>query len=184
MKDRIRKIMEQSEMTQNDFAQYLDISPSTLSSIFNGRTNPTNNIVKAIHENFPDIELDWLMFNEGNMYKSKTAETSTESTGTLTEIPAGSGACEPDLFAASSAAAEGLSAHPSLQGQPFSGAEASRKSGNAIPPHATQSSALPPASQGLAQTIEVVKYIDKPKRLIKEIRVFYDDGTYESFIPG
>ena len=28
-----------------------------------------------------------------------------------------------------------------------------------------------------------VKYLDKPKRTITEIRVFYDDLTYESFVP-
>lgn len=30
---------------------------------------------------------------------------------------------------------------------------------------------------------ESVKYIDKPQRKITEIRVFYDDGTYETFKP-
>lgn len=30
---------------------------------------------------------------------------------------------------------------------------------------------------------EVVKYIDKPQRRITEIRIFFDDGTYETF-PG
>ena len=28
---------------------------------------------------------------------------------------------------------------------------------------------------------EVVKYLDKPQRRITEIRLFYDDGTYETF---
>ena len=31
---------------------------------------------------------------------------------------------------------------------------------------------------------EIVKYIDKPARKITEIRVFYDDQTWESFSPG
>ena len=31
------------------------------------------------------------------------------------------------------------------------------------------------------QIQEVVKYIDKPQRKITEIRVFYDDGTFETF---
>ena len=31
---------------------------------------------------------------------------------------------------------------------------------------------------------EIVKYIDKPTRKITEIRVFYDDQTWESFSPG
>ena len=28
-----------------------------------------------------------------------------------------------------------------------------------------------------------VKYLDKPKREIVEIRVFFDDGTWESLVP-
>lgn len=32
-------------------------------------------------------------------------------------------------------------------------------------------------------TKTVVKYIDKPKRNITEIRVFYDDQTWETFVP-
>ena len=31
---------------------------------------------------------------------------------------------------------------------------------------------------------QVVKYIDKPARKITEIRVYYDDQTWESFAPG
>ena len=28
---------------------------------------------------------------------------------------------------------------------------------------------------------EVVKYVDKPQRKITEIRIFFDDGTFEVF---
>jgi hypothetical protein len=31
---------------------------------------------------------------------------------------------------------------------------------------------------------EEVKYVDKPQRRIMEIRVFYDDQTYDTFIPS
>jgi hypothetical protein len=30
---------------------------------------------------------------------------------------------------------------------------------------------------------EIVKYTDKPQRKITEIRIFFDDGTYETFGP-
>ena len=36
-------------------------------------------------------------------------------------------------------------------------------------------------SSPVPQVHEVVKYIDKPQRKITEIRVFYDDGTFETF---
>lgn len=41
--------------------------------------------------------------------------------------------------------------------------------------------AMPGASMQPQKT--VVKYIDKPQRRITEIRVFYDDQTWETFVP-
>ena len=68
MKDRIKQIMEAQRLTQQEFANTLELSPATLSSIFNGRTNPTLNIVDAIKKKFPAISTDWLMFGNGSMY--------------------------------------------------------------------------------------------------------------------
>ena len=68
MKDRILEIMKRNNMTQQEFAAALEISPATLSNIFNGKTNPTNNHVMAIHKRFPQINVNWLMFGEGNMF--------------------------------------------------------------------------------------------------------------------
>ena len=31
--------------------------------------------------------------------------------------------------------------------------------------------------------IEEIKYIEKPVKKIREIKIFYDDGTYETFVP-
>ena len=47
-KDRIRQIMEDKHMTQQVFADFLQQSPATLSSIFNGRTRPTINVIESM----------------------------------------------------------------------------------------------------------------------------------------
>lgn len=36
----------------------------------------------------------------------------------------------------------------------------------------------------IPQTIEKVKYVERPPRKITEVRIFYDDGTYETLIPA
>ena len=59
--------MELAGLSQQEFAARLEISPASLSSIFTGRTNPTNNHVQAIHRAFPNINVNWLMFGEGEM---------------------------------------------------------------------------------------------------------------------
>ncbi len=84
MKDRIKQIMDAKQMSQQAFAAFIDISPATLSSIFNGRTKPTLVIVEAIKKKIPDINTDWLMFGSGNMFS------------TLAEAPSGSTSPAPE----------------------------------------------------------------------------------------
>ncbi len=78
MKDRIRQLMESQNMTQQSFAQALNMSPASLSSIFNDRTRPTLNHVEAIKNRFPNINVNWLLFGKGEMFVDANA-TSTPS---------------------------------------------------------------------------------------------------------
>lgn len=128
-------------MSQKQFANELCIAEATLSSIFTGRTRPTNATVAAIHERFPEVSISWLMFGEGDMLagetvKETTLDPSQPSSESVAEIKFPS----PDA--------------------------------NPVAPTPT------PPQQILRETI---KYIDKPQRKITEIRVFFDDGTYEIF---
>ena len=70
MQDRIRQIMDHYGLSQQNFASQLGVAPATISSIFTGRTNPTNKHVQAIHKAFPEIDTNWLMFGEGEMMTS------------------------------------------------------------------------------------------------------------------
>lgn len=148
---RIRRIMDASKMSQQDFAAKLEISPASLSSIFNGRTNPTNNHTVAIHRAFPKINLNWLLFGEGEM-----EETSTGGNANTPSTPIPSN----DLF--SNIAQTENSAPPH-----YDPAERTRRNiYNNETPYTNE-----------------VKRIDIKKRVVKEIRVFFDDGTYETFVP-
>lgn len=51
-----------------------------------------------------------------------------------------------------------------------------QSAGSTFPPQPTQ------PTGGIATQFQV-KYIDKPQRKITEIRIFYDDQTWESFVP-
>ena len=83
MKDRIKMIMESQHMTQQTFAQFIQISPASLSSIFNGRTKPTLAIAEAIKAKIPSLSTDWLLFGSGSMYmgdKSASDSGTTDNT--------------------------------------------------------------------------------------------------------
>jgi len=134
MKDRIRKLMESQNMTQQNFATFIGKSPATLSSIFNGRTRPTLDIIEAIKNAFPKLSTDWLLFGRGEMYVSdeeKNLQNLTESNQN------------------------------------------------------SQSPTLPfdfTAEQNVAPEKKNVKIMDAKPRKITEIRIFYDDQTWETFV--
>lgn len=168
MKDRIYELMKAQGMTQQNFANELCQAPATLSSIFNGRTKPTNNIVAAIHERFPEVNISWLMFGEGDMYndtasqsqgnKSGDADSGNASLSEGTSSPAVSTTAD-----TSGSFAETLFDLPAMmQAQPTAPAQ-------------------PAVAKPQVQVKVVEKIIDKPQRKITEIRVFYSDGTYETF---
>ena len=151
MKDRIKQLMESQHMNQLLFSQYIGISSASLSSIFNGRTNPSLKTVDAIRKRFPNLNIDWLMFGEGQMFLDGE---SGEGTPTPPLTTPGEGLV--DFSNASDVAS------PSLFDQPVErGVQNTPK---------------------IAPQI-VIKEVDKPQRKITEIRIFYNDNTWGTFVP-
>lgn len=159
MKDRIRQLMEAQHMTQQMFAQFLGMAPATLSSILNDRTKPTLNTVEAIRNKFPSINIDWLMFGNGTMFVDDAKENDVSST------PRDGMAGEQTLnFGDAESVAENVSYNAALQ-----------RSGNGVAARSQQVAIQPVRTD--------VVYKEKECRRITEIRVFYDDQTWESFVP-
>lgn len=144
--------MESQHMTQQVFAQFIKISPATLSGIFNGRTNPSLNIVEAIKNSLPSISTDWLLFGNGPMYI--------------------------DVSKGESVASAGGSADSKEAMLDF-------ETPSTAPSIASQTGGFVQGVNSTPKNMEqfVVKNIDKPQRKITEIRIFFDDQTWETFLP-
>ena len=141
-------------MTQQVFAQFIELSAASLSSIFNGRTQPTLNVVNAIKKKIPDISLDWLLNGVGPMYLS-AAEPQPPQHSPAEQRP-----------------------EPVLDFEPLPLTSPDQRVAPGVP-----------VSNGVRSTrqnnvYDEVKIADKPKRRVVEIRVFYDDQTWESFSPA
>lgn len=160
MKDRIRQIMESQHMTQQLFADYIGQSPATLSSIFNGRTRPTLNIVEAIKKKIPNINTDWLMFGSGDMYLAQNTPSD-------------------DLF---SDADTGVDTHPIEQNLMLDFDTAPQMGSQNVHQTAPHFNSVRNTHPEIVR--EEVKIIDKPQRKVIEIRVFYDDQTWDTFVPA
>lgn len=187
MKDRIRRIMDEQHLTQQSFAQLLGISPAQLSGIFKDRTKPTLNIVDAIHQKFPQINLSWLLYGVEPMYINNVSAQA-------------GGLGEAAVANPTHSNVDGLSLmfdddDPSVAGESSSGhsmaeEQVSSLGNSKIPSSQVSQNSLftTPENSGVNNTLkniskETVKYIDKPQRKITEIRIFYDDQTWETFVP-
>lgn len=67
MKDRIKKIQEYSGLSLGVFASRTGIKSASLSHILNGRNNPSLDVVMKIHETFPEISWEWMLYGKGVM---------------------------------------------------------------------------------------------------------------------
>ena len=157
-------------MTQQEFAMFLGLSPATLSSIYNGRTRPTLAIVEMIKEKIPEISTDWLLFGKGEMKFDVDGDADGLSGGGTSDVglEIGAGSSSGDGHSSGGGSLSG--------GGPLNGRGPLNVGGSA-----DGLIDFKPSKDGL---IPEVKYIERPQRKIVEIKIYYDDSTYETFVPG
>ncbi|MCF0197819.1 MAG: helix-turn-helix transcriptional regulator [Bacteroidaceae bacterium] len=160
MKDRIRIIMDEQGMNQKEFCAKTGISQSTLSGILNGRSTATLPQCQAVYKHFPQYSFQWLVFGDGEPCVTPAQNSAQESGET------------PETSAATPAVSTSLD-QQDFFGTDYTPAPVRRVDPVKMPEKEPEHPTIIPK--------EVVKYIDKPQRKITEIRIFFDDGTYEVF---
>ena len=153
MRDRIKQLMQSQHLNQQAFAEKLGISPAGLSSIFNKRTEPTLNHVEAIKKTFPTINLEWLLYGNGPMFHDSPLSDSSEGTSQL-----------------------------HVDGQETY-LDFSATSPQPSPTRQDPTAVFKPSNAPKQAEMQIQKIFDKPQRKITEIRLFYDDQTWETFVP-
>lgn len=167
-KEKIELIIQEKHLNNTQFCNEVCIAPGTLSHILSGRTQPTLNILRSIVQAFPDINPAWLFYGEEPMYKNSDSPTpeNEESEDTYLnnkeEVPVEE--AQLPLFAPVS--------NP---------APVSRRTGAQAPSQGVQSP-VQAASLNVQDIVaETLKQQQKPPRKVVEVRIFFDDGTFETF---
>lgn len=171
MKDRIIQLMESQHMNQQSFSNFIGINPATLNSILKERTRPTLNIVEAICEKMPRVSMTWLVKGQGDMYLPDPTPTA-DNDGLL-----------PFTDDDPSASSSSPSSPSGRQSQYTVGNLFDASSDEPASPQTPTRQAQRMTRQPLQQIQVTAKNVDKQPRRITEIRVFYDDQTWESFVP-
>lgn len=153
IKDRINLIMERENVKSGAFAESLGMVQSTLSHILTGRNKPSLEVVMKVHKRYSYVNLEWLLYGTGEMMNDKSKTTSSPFSSEQREF-------SPSLFDET----------PLFTDKSPNDSEYRLEIG------------LPHTEKASKETVvQEVKYIERPHRKITEIRIFFDDNTYETF---
>ena len=68
MKERLIELMQLLNCTPTQFANAIGVQRATLQHILNGRNEPSLKIIMAVHDGFPQVDLEWLLYGRGNTF--------------------------------------------------------------------------------------------------------------------
>lgn len=143
--------MERSGMAPGAFAESIGIQQSTLSHILNGRNNPSLDVIMKVHQKYSDVKLEWLLYGQGTM--------SSEQQPSATS-PRMDSDYLPSLF----------------DENPIIAPNQPNEQNN------RKEMTLETPKNDIKEVVkQEIRYIERPPRKITEIRIFFDDNTYETF---
>lgn len=208
---RLKFLINQLGISDSKFADTCGITRSTLSLMLSGKNKKISDvIIGQIHKSYPDLSINWLLFNEGEMWNSNNtklsanttahdeSEASEKSTGvndraadSLLSSNDFNFSDEVDEFIedASSIATQdpqNSSQNPKIRmdGQRMS--PQGKENGLNHPINSTEQSLAKDINYNLKnQTFldEIAKIKAKPRNVV-QITIYYDDSTFETFYPG
>mgnify|MGYP002622133348 CR=1 FL=1 len=200
--ERIVKIISDKKLSNVDFCATTTISPATLSHITSGRSKPTLTILRNIVTSFPDLNPEWVMLGTGAMYRDglspqepllensdrdSSFDTASSVSTAASQVPPAddlSDFAQNLNFGSSPSSTPPVPAAPVVPRLAAPPPQPAYAGSNPISRH--HPSAQPAgASMDVKDVVrEVVSqlHLSRPaQRRITEIRIFFDDGTYESF---
>jgi transcriptional regulator with XRE-family HTH domain len=151
--DRIKLIMEEVNLSYSAFAAEIGIQQSTLSHIIKKRNKASLDVVTKINNKFPQFNLYWLLYGQGEMLNNKKVVVSSQPIAYRNEN-------EPGLFDVNRENPDKVQALPNFRTE------------NAYPP---------PTDSAKEVIRQEIKFVEKPAKKITEIRIFFDDNTFQIF---
>lgn len=173
-RERIELLMKSYDLSPSQFAERTGIQRASVSHIISGRNKPSLEVMLKVYEAFPGVDMKWLMTGVGEEpVRQAIPEVSSPSTGDIFSPVAEttsqkSQQTENSLFAPV--------VEPMLHEVPKPRKVAAQQSvkDKTVPDMRPRRT---PASR-LAQMAAL-----QPEKKIKEIRIYYSDGTYETLVP-
>lgn len=169
-RERIELLMKCYDLTPSQFADKTGIQRASVSHIISGRNKPSLEVMLKIYDAFPEVDMKWLMMGVGEVPVRKSAQV-VERTAPET------------LFA------ESNSQQSRDEAPLFNSVEMERpiveeaKPRRVVAPKSSERNVADTrAKRSLGGRMAQMAAL-QPDKKIKEVRIYYSDGTYETLIP-
>ena len=71
---RLKEIIAHYDLTSSTFADTIEVPRSSISHLLSGRNKPSLDFVMKVIDKFPEVDLYWLLYNEGTFPKKEKKE--------------------------------------------------------------------------------------------------------------
>jgi transcriptional regulator with XRE-family HTH domain len=173
---RLKLFMDYTKLPSSQFADLAQIPRPTLSQIMNGRNKKiSNELITKLHEAFPQLNVLWLMFGDGDMVFDENIEFSEALN-------------EPNLFNAKEQPAldqdiTNIDNTENNNSISTSSTSPTIKRTDADEAFMNTNQKSDPQQEEIGSNIKQTLIADKTKK-IASIMVFYTDNSFENFIPS
>ena len=86
MKDRIILLIKAKNLTAAQFADQIGVQKSSISHIISGRNNASLDFIQKILLSYPEVNMDWLLFGKGPIFKGPETIVNSSSDKTLNNV--------------------------------------------------------------------------------------------------
>ena len=161
--ERIMEIIKVKDLNNIQFCSATGISPASLSHITSNRSKPTLSILRNVIAGFPDINPEWVMMGTGPMFREGAEPKKVESEKAASDSTR------------QSSDADRMNTLFPMEGT-GSGVKAERR-GHREP----ESPSAVLSTSAIEEVVAAAVMKMRQQRKVVEVRVFYDDDTFEAF---
>lgn len=183
-RDRIEHLMDIYKLTPSQFADRTGIQRASVSHILSNRNKPSLEVIHKIYNAFPEVDVAWLFMGKGEppCNPDITNVESTEAEPAVLE----DGVRQPvatTLFPSlMEADGEAVSAPVKPVRERIVASQPVAQVGNNVSEPSAVDTKDAANDEEVRAVVDVSLKTDVSKH-IKEIKIFYDNGTYETFVP-
>ncbi len=184
-RDRIEYLMNLYGLTPSQFSDRTGIQRASVSHILSNRNKPSLEILLKIYHAFEDVELAWLVAGEGT---PPTAPQENNENQSIAELASGEEVHRQSNMLFSFMDEDGAKPAADVAAVAPSGTAAAEKPAEVVqvvPVNVAVEKEKEPvvsSAKGVDAPQSLSIGVDSSKR-IREIKIFYNNGTYETFVP-